>query len=101
MKNMGTIKDLEKKVHEDVEKSGILKEKRIGEVLAGKNEIIKNSLEKAQKEADSLIAKAKSEAEKESINIVKKAEKEIKSIESSASKNMDKAVSMVISDFKD
>ncbi|MBN2102372.1 MAG: hypothetical protein JW716_05880 [Candidatus Aenigmarchaeota archaeon] len=101
MKNIETIKGFEKKIQDDVEKTRAECEKKLREALASKGEITKFIIDKAQKEADSLIEQAKREAEKETKNVIREAEKETMNIESSASKNMDRAVGMVVSEFKD
>ena len=101
MKNIETIKGIEKKVEDDVERTRARCEKRMKEALADKGEITKIIIDKAQKEADSLIEQAEKEAGNESKSVIKGTEKEIKKIESTASKNMKRAVDMVVTEFKE
>jgi len=97
MDEIGKIRDVEKEVAGSIEKAKNDAEDKIDKIIAGRDVVFQKKINRVEKEADAKKEEMVKDAKAQSGKIVKKAESEVKKIRSA---NVDKAVGIVMEEFK-
>ena len=97
MDEIGKIKALEEEVAESIEKARKDAEDKIDKIIAERDAVVQKKTEKVEKEMDARKEESAKLAQEQSIRIIKKAESEVKKIRAV---NLDRAVGIVVDEFK-